>query len=130
GSDRTGGGNMIVRPARGSDLAALIERARNAGAGLTSLPASEERMAQRVRWAELSLRGEAERADAAYLFVLETDDGKVVGISAMTGAVGLRQPWYNYRLGLMVCASLEPRIHREIPTPFLANDLTGSTEMC
>jgi arginine N-succinyltransferase len=87
-------------------------------------------MAQRVRWAELSFRGEAERADADYLFVLESDDGKVVGISAMTGAVGLRQPWYNYRLGLMVCASLEPRIHREIPTLFLANDLTGSTEMC
>ncbi len=87
-------------------------------------------MAQRVRWAELSFRGEAERADADYLFVLESDDGEVVGISAMTGAVGLRQPWYNYRLGLMVCASLEPRIHREIPTLFLANDLTGSTEMC
>ena len=121
---------MIVRPVRNTDLSALIELTRNAGSGLTSLPASEERMAQRVRWAELSFRGEAERADADYLFVLESDDGKVVGISAMTGAVGLRQPWYNYRLGLMVCASLEPRIHREIPTLFLANDLTGSTEMC
>lgn len=121
---------MIVRPVRNTDLSALIELARSAGAGLTSLPASEERMAQRVRWAELSFRGEAERADADYLFVLESDDGEVVGISAMTGAVGLRQPWYNYRLGLMVCASLEPRIHREIPTLFLANDLTGSTEMC
>lgn len=121
---------MIVRPVRNTDLSALIELTRNAGSGLTSLPASEERMTQRVRWAELSFRGEAERADADYLFVLESDDGKVVGISAMTGAVGLRQPWYNYRLGLMVCASLEPRIHREIPTLFLANDLTGSTEMC
>lgn len=121
---------MIVRPVRSTDLSALLELARGSGAGLTSLPASEERMAQRVRWAELSFRGEAERADADYLFVLENDDGQVVGISAMTGAVGLRQPWYNYRLGLMVCASLEPRIHREIPTLFLANDLTGSTEMC
>src|SRR5690606_26899711 len=120
---------MIVRPARGSDLAALIELTRNAGAGLTSLPASEERMAQRVRWAELSFRGEAERADADYLFVLETDDGKVVGISAMTGAVGLRQPWYNYRLGLMVCASLAPRLHREIPTLLLPSDRTGGPEM-
>ena len=81
---------MIVRPVRNTDLSALIELARSAGAGLTSLPASEERMAQRVRWAELSFRGEAERADADYLFVLESDDGEVVGISAMTGAVGLR----------------------------------------
>src|SRR5690606_6065072 len=72
----------------------------------------------------------AERADADYLFVLEDDDGKVVGISAVAGAVGMREPWYNYRLGLTVSASQELKIHREIPTLFLANDLTGNSELC
>ena len=81
---------MIVRPVRSADLPALIDLARSTGAGLTTLPANEERLAQRVGWAEKAFRGEAVRADADYLFVLEDDAGKVVGISAVAGAVGLR----------------------------------------
>ncbi|MFJ4144375.1 arginine N-succinyltransferase [Pseudomonas sp. NPDC089734] len=121
---------MIVRPVRSSDLPALIELARSTGAGLTTLPANEQRLAHRVGWAEKSFRGEAERADADYLFVLEDDDGRVIGISAIAGAVGLREPWYNYRVGLTVSASQELNIYREIPTLFLANDLTGNSELC
>ncbi|WP_459205088.1 arginine N-succinyltransferase [Pseudomonas sp. MLB6B] len=122
---------MIVRPVRSSDLPALIDLARSTGnIGLTTLPASEERLAQRVTWAEKSFRGEAERGDTDYLFVLENDDGVVVGISAIAGAVGLRRPWYNYRVGLTVSASQELQIYREIPTLFLANDLTGNAELC
>ncbi len=121
---------MIVRPVRSADLPALIDLARSTGAGLTTLPANEERLAQRVGWAEKTFRGEAERADADYLFVLEDDAGKVVGISAVAGAVGLREPWYNYRVGLTVTASQELDIHRTIPTLFMANDLTGNSELC
>ena len=121
---------MIVRPVRSADLPALLELARSTGAGLTTLPANEERLAHRVGWAEKTFRGEAERADADYLFVLESDEGQVVGISAVAGAVGLREPWYNYRVGLTVSASQELNIHRQIPTLFLANDLTGNSELC
>ena len=121
---------MIVRPVRSADLPALIDLARSTGAGLTTLPANEERLAHRVGWAEKAFRGEAERADADYLFVLEDDAGKVVGISAVVGAVGLREPWYNYRVGLTVSASQELNIHRQVPTLFMANDLTGNSELC
>ncbi|MCY1207427.1 Arginine N-succinyltransferase subunit beta [compost metagenome] len=121
---------MIVRPVRSADLPALIDLARSTGAGLTTLPANEERLSHRVGWAEKAFRGEAERADADYLFVLEDDDGTVIGISAVAGAVGLREPWYNYRVGLTVSASQELHIHRQIPTLFLANDLTGNSELC
>lgn len=122
---------MIVRPVRSSDLPALIELARSTGTtGLTTLPANEERLSHRVGWAEKTFRGEAERGDADYLFVLENDAGEVVGISAVAGAVGLREPWYNYRVGLTVSASQELNIYREIPTLFLANDLTGNSELC
>lgn len=122
---------MIVRPVRSSDLPALIELARSTGTtGLTTLPANEERLGHRVGWAEKSFRGEAERGDTDYLFVLENDEGLVVGISAIAGAVGLREPWYNYRVGLTVSASQELKIYREIPTLFLANDLTGNSELC
>ena len=121
---------MIVRPVRSADLSALIDLARSTGTGLTTLPVNEERLSHRVGWAEKTFLGEAERADADYLFVMEDDDGKVDGISAVAGAVGLREPWYNYRVGLTVSASQELKIHREIPTLFLANDLTGNSELC
>jgi arginine N-succinyltransferase len=121
---------MIVRPVRSADLPALFQLARSTGAGLTTLPANEARLAHRVGWAEKAFRGEAVRADADYLFVLEDDNGEVVGISAIAGAVGLREPWYNYRVGLTVSASQELNIHRQIPTLFLANDLTGNSELC
>ena len=71
---------MIVRPVRSADLPALMELALSTGAGLTTLPANEARLAHRVGWAEKAFSGEAGRADADYLFVMEDDDGKVVGI--------------------------------------------------
>lgn len=121
---------MIVRPVTSADLPKLLELARSTGPGLTTLPANEQRLAHRVGWAEKSFTGGAERADADYLFVFEDDDGHVVGVSAIAGAVGLREPWYNYRVGLTVSASQELGIHSETPTLFLANDLTGHSELC
>jgi len=112
------------------DLAAAEALGRSTGTGLTTLPANEERLTHRVGWAEKTFRGDAGRGDADYLFVLENDEGRVVGISAIAGAVGLREPWYNFRVGLTVSASQELNIYREIPTLFLANDLTGNSELC
>ncbi|TFZ36170.1 arginine N-succinyltransferase [Pseudomonas syringae] len=121
---------MIVRPVTSADLPKLLELARSTGPGLTTLPANEQRLAHRVSWAEKSFNGKVERADADYLFVFEDDDANVVGVSAIAGAVGLREPWYNYRVGLTVSASQDLGIHSETPTLFLANDLTGHSELC
>ncbi|MHC8407103.1 arginine N-succinyltransferase [Pseudomonas sp. TMB3-21] len=121
---------MIVRPVQGTDLPALMALVQQAGPGFTSLPASEDRLAHRVRWAQRTFAGQVERADADYLFVLEDDDQQVVGVSALTGAVGLREPWYNYRVGLTVNSSAGLGIQRRIPTLFLNNEMTGQSEMC
>jgi len=121
---------MLVRPVAATDLPALMRLAESTGAGLTTLPADEQRLSHRIEWACKTFSGKAERADADYLFVLEDDSGQVQGISAIAGAVGLREPWYNFHLGLTVCASQALNIHREIPTLFLGNDLTGNSELC
>jgi len=121
---------MIVRPVRITDLPALMTLAQRAGFGLTTLPANSERLSHRVRWAQRTFAGQVERADADYLFVLEDDDQQVVGISALSGAIGLREPWYNYRLGLTVRSVPELGIERQIPTLFLSNEMTGQSEIC
>ena len=54
----------------------------------------------------------------------------MVGVSALTGAVGLREPWYNYRVGLTVSSSPDLGIQRQIPTLFLNNEMTGQSEIC
>lgn len=121
---------MLVRAARTEDLPALVQLALEAGSGLTSLPASEERLARRLQTVAASFAGELGSADADYLFVLEDDEGQVVGTSGVLAAAGLREPWYSYRRGLSVTASRELNVYRQQPTLFLGNDLTGASALC
>lgn len=121
---------MIVRPVQVSDLPALMTLVQQAGPGFTTLPANEDRLAHRVRWAQRAFAEQVERADADYLFVLEDDEQRVIGVSALAGAVGLREPWYNYRVGLTVSSAPDLGIQRQIPTLFLNNELTGQSELC
>ena len=121
---------MIVRPVKVSDLPALMTLVEQAGPGFTTLPANEDRLAHRVRWAQRAFAEQVERADADYLFVLEDDEQRVVGVSAMAGAGGLREPWYNYRLGVTVSSAPDLGSQRQIPTLFLNNELTGQSELC
>lgn len=121
---------MLVRPVSVTDLPALLALVREAGPGFTTLPANEEQLFHRVRWAQRTFAVQVERADADYLFVLEDDDQQVVGISALTGAVGMREPWYNYRVGVTVSSAPDLGIQRQIPTLFLNNEMTGQSELC
>jgi arginine N-succinyltransferase len=55
---------------------------------------------------------------------------RIVGISAIEAAVGLKEPWYNYHVGTLVHASRALDVYTVAPTLFLANDHTGHTELC
>ena len=44
--------------------------------------------------------------------------------------MGLKEPWYNYRVGTLVHASRALDVYTVAPTLFLANDHTGHTELC
>ncbi|MFU2329604.1 arginine N-succinyltransferase [Pseudomonas sp. NFX98] len=121
---------MIVRPVQVTDLSALLTLVQQVDRALNSLSADENRLAHRLRWAKRTFAEQVERADADYLFVLEDDDQQVIGVSALTGAVGLREPWYNYRVGLTVSSSADLGIQRHIPTLFLNNEMTGQSELC
>jgi arginine N-succinyltransferase len=124
---------FVVRPIARDDLPAVLALSERTGAGLTTLPASRERLAERIDRSIASFAGTAARADACYMFVLaETGaaGSRVVGISAIEAAVGLKEPWYNYRVGTLVHASRALDVYTAVPTLFLANDHTGHTELC
>jgi arginine N-succinyltransferase len=129
---------FYVRPIARDDLPSILSLSERTGAGLTTLPADQERLASRIERSLASFAGHADVADACYMFVLVHSAGngtgagpdRVVGISAIEAAVGLTEPWYNYRVGTLVHASRQLGVYTSAPTLFLANDHTGHTELC
>ncbi|NIY49186.1 arginine N-succinyltransferase [Cedecea colo] len=122
---------MLIRPVERGDLAGLLAMAKKTGGGLTSLPADEKTLAERIDRSIKTWEGGLPKGDQGYVFVLEeSTSGKVVGICAIEVAVGLNDPWYNYRFGTLVHASKELNIYNALPTLFLSNDHTGSSELC
>jgi arginine N-succinyltransferase len=122
---------FFVRPIARDDLPAVLALSERGGTGLTTLPADRDRLSERIERALASFGGTAARADACYVFVLvDGADGRVVGISAIEAAVGLKEPWYNYHVGTLVHASRALGVYTAAPTLFLANDHTGHSELC
>ncbi|WP_435930041.1 arginine N-succinyltransferase [Dryocola sp. BD613] len=122
---------MLIRPVERGDLSGLLAMAGKTGGGLTSLPADEKTLAERIDRSIKTWEGGLPKGDQGYVFVLEDSaSGKVVGICAIEVAVGLNDPWYNYRFGTLVHASKELNIYNALPTLFLSNDHTGSSELC
>ena len=121
----------VVRPIVRTDLEVLVALIADGGPGLTTLPPDEERLARRIAASEASFAGRAERPEETYLFAMEDlDSGRLAGVCGIDAAVGLRQAWYSYRVGLAVHASKEFGIFTQTPTLFLSNDLTGQSELC
>lgn len=122
---------MLIRPVAHADLPGLMQLAAKTGGGLTSLPADETALATRIKRSLATWRDELPRGERGYVFVLEeSDGGRVVGICAIEVAVGLTEPWYNYRVGTLVHASKELNVYNALPTLILSNDHTGSSELC
>jgi arginine N-succinyltransferase len=129
---------FYVRPIARDDLTSILALSERTGTGLTTLPANRDRLAGRIDRSLASFAGDAEAADACYMFVLVQGAGngagaapdRVVGISAIEAAVGLKEPWYNYHVGTLVHASRQLGVYTAAPTLFLANDHTGHTELC
>ena len=122
---------VIVRSIRRDDLAPLMTLVGEAGVGLTTLPKNEGLLRGRIEASLATFAGTAEKADEQWVLVMEdVASARLVGICAIAGAVGLREPWYSYRVGTVVHASRELGIFTRTPTLFLSNDHTGASELC
>ncbi|ENU7853907.1 arginine N-succinyltransferase [Escherichia coli] len=102
---------MVIRPVERSDVSALMQLASKTGGGLTSLPANEATLSVRIERAIKTWQGELPKSEQGYVFVLEdSETGTVAGICAIEVAVGLNDPWYNYRVGTLF---LDPKWRKE-----------------
>ncbi len=121
---------FFVRPVARDDLPAVMALTERTGDGLTTLPADRQRLAARIERSVASFAGDSPAGGASYVFVLVEAPARVVGIAAIEAAVGLTEPWYNYRVGTLVHASPKLAVYTIAPTLFLGNDHTGHTELC
>ncbi|MES2316355.1 MAG: arginine N-succinyltransferase [Pseudomonadota bacterium] len=122
---------LVVRAITASDLDALIDMASQVGSGMTTLKPDRKMLGDRVSVAVESFAQTIPPEQRDYMFVMEdTTNGRMAGICAIKGAVGLEEPFYNYRIGTLVHSSRELNVFTRMDTLYLSNDLTGSTELC
>lgn len=122
---------LVIRAIKASDLDALIEMAHQVGSGMTTLKPDRQMLGDRVATAVASFAETIPPEERDYMFVLEdTGSGRIAGVCAIKSAVGLTEPFYNYRIGTLVHSSRELNVFSRMETLYLSNDLTGSTELC
>lgn len=121
----------VIRPINHDDLPQLLALAGKTGGGLTSLPEDSATLSARIERSIQTWQDALPRAEQGYVFVLaDSDTDRAVGICAIEVAVGLQDPWYNFRVGTQVHASKELNVYNNLPTLSLSNDHTGSSELC
>lgn len=122
---------MLFRPVRENDLDDIIRLASRAGVGMTSLPNDPARLAVRIQRSVDTFAGRLPRGQQGFLFVLEdTELSRAVGVSAIEVAVGLDEPFYNFRLQRTVRASKELGVYKNQELLNLSYDHTGHSELC
>ncbi|MFL6673616.1 MAG: arginine N-succinyltransferase [Massilia sp.] len=122
---------LVIRAIQTSDLDALIEMAHQVGSGMTTLKPDRQMLGDRVATAVASFAATIPPEERDYMFVLEDSAaGRIAGVCAIKGAVGLNEPFYNYRIGTLVHSSRELNVFTRMDTLYLSNDLTGATELC
>ena len=116
---------FLIRAARADDLQHLYEMAKSTGGGFTNLPPDRKALTAKLdRAAEGFARTEDTVGDDLYLFMLENlATGEVRGTCQIFSAVGLKGPFYSYRIGALTQHS------EELGRTFRADILNLSTDM-
>lgn len=122
----------LVRPVREADLDMLVDLARGAGRGLTTLPADPDTLRERITRSTAAF-GRPSAGDAeteSFLMVLEdTATGRICGTTGIYVGVGKETPFWNFRRSIHTHSSRTLGIRVDSTVLMLANDYTGATEV-
>jgi arginine N-succinyltransferase len=122
---------MVLRPVTLNDHAPLMDLAKLAGFGMTSLPQDDEVMHRKIAHAVDSFAGTPPRPDEhTFLFVLEDlGSARIVGTTGIKAHVGLFNPFYSYKLSTLVQSNADLGIYSRQKVLHMVNDFTGATEI-
>jgi len=122
---------LIVRPATTHDAESLFDLARQAGAGFTSLAVGDEQLRIRLEKSEKSFKSESRISpDHVYLLMLEeTNTGEILGMSAVKAQIGMRDPFFNFRILKVAQKSTVADKRFDMDVLMLVNEYAGATEV-
>lgn len=123
--------SFVIRAATASDLQHLYEMAKRTGGGFTNLPPDRKALGTKLeRSAAAFERTEEAVGDDLFVFVLEnTETGEVRGTCQIFSAVGLKWPFYSYRIGALTQHSEELGRTFRADILNLSTDLEGASEV-
>jgi arginine N-succinyltransferase len=121
----------VMRPAKMADYDALYSMAVESGAGFTSLPEDEGILRSNLMKSVDSFSGNlSQPAYGKYLMMLEnTETGEVAGCSAVKAGIGVKAPFFNYRIITLAQASQEADRRFDMDALILTNEFVGFTEV-
>ncbi len=121
---------LVVRPAGPADLDHLLELAILSGPGFTSLPEDPDQLSERLDLCRDSFTGAVPPEQAWYTLMLEeTDTGDVDGVGSVKATVGLKRPFFSFRVQNTTQSSPSLGVRLEHQTLKLVNECTGWTEV-
>ncbi len=122
---------LFVRPVRTQDHDEILALARLAGIGMTSLPPDSHVLEKKIARAVASFAGKPEYPhEDRFLFALEdSESGRIVGTTGIIAHVGLRRPFYSYKLSTIVQASAGLGVYSLQQVLHMVNDYTGASEI-
>ena len=122
---------LVVRPANLDDLGNIIDLAKQAGPGFTSLAVGEEKLADRLQKSVVSFEvSDPISPNHIYLLLLEDmARGQVVGMSAVKAQIGIKDPFFNFRILKVGRKSAVTNRRYDMDVIMMVNEYNGATEV-
>ncbi len=121
---------LVVRPAGPDDYDALAELAVLSGRGFTSLPEDEATLRGRLAVSADSFSGAIAPLEAWYILMLEdASTGRVDGVAGVKAAVGLKRPFFSFRVMNLTQFSSVNRTRFDHSALVLVNECSGWSEV-
>ncbi len=120
---------MLVRPARQTDLAALIALAQKTGGGFTNLPPEPEALEKRLAISLESLAADVTVPNGEFYMLVLEQEGLVTGTASLFSKLGTEWPFYSYHVTKISQTSRElgKSLTFDVLTP--ANEFDGFSEV-
>ena len=118
---------IIVRTALESDIDGVLELAKQAFPGMTTLPPERDVLLEKLANSVISVNREVnEPHDESYFLVMEDlDTSEVIGTAAVIACLGSNDEFYSYKLNRVSqsCKELDKRV--SVETLNLSNHFEG-----
>ena len=120
-----------VRPARNEDFQAIYEMAKLTGGGFTNLPADKGTLVAKIARSDDAFSREEDSTEGdLFVFVLEHLETKQIrGTCQVFSRVGLREPFYSYRISSLTQVSPELGKTFRAEMLSLCTDFEGCSEV-